>query len=166
VENALDNSSVTVFSFDASTKTFRAIEASEITSTMENENIAALALSLNAPNSTNAKSVFEFVKQNPSVLMIEVGRLTQAGLCESSLAANTDDIKILREWKKVAAELRKITQTGAEVVTPSTGDRRLSKSHRFSYGAQVAHMNGVQILPLAGCTRFYLPPPKLQPPSN
>jgi hypothetical protein len=104
-------------------------------------------LSVNTPN--------EFSDQNPDKLLLAIGRLEERGLRESWLTAK-EDSQNFPIWKKIAKELKTVTQAGAVAVNPATGAKSKLRTHRYTKGAKALEQEGMDILPVAGSAKLKL----------
>lgn len=102
------------------------------------------------PPDLSASSGLRFVEQNSDVLFLNIGRLSEKGLKESCLSTITDNFQAMKIWRKIASDLKKITDVGVIAVSSDTGIKVNAKNHRFSQGAKEFYENGVTILPIAG----------------
>lgn len=102
-------------------------------------------------------SSLAFMDSNPDCLILEIGRLTEAGLGESWLSARTSDAATAARWQLLAKRLRQITKAGALAVNPDTGATSRLRNHRYTDGALRLAQANVPILPGAGGTLIRLP---------
>src|SRR5207302_2996162 len=79
-----------------------------------------LAFTVGKP-SLPATSTLKFDDQNPDRLTIDLGRRTEKGLNESSLAARSFAPEIIAVWKQLAKRLKAMTVAGAVAVDKATG---------------------------------------------
>lgn len=100
--------------------------------------------------STDASTPNCFYDQNPGTIGLHIGRMTEQGLKESSLAFMSDDNEKIAIANKAASKLKKITKSGVIAVNPVNGGEANIRSHRYTEGAKDLYDEGVKILPLAG----------------
>ncbi|HEU5070309.1 MAG TPA: hypothetical protein VFV96_07840 [Verrucomicrobiae bacterium] len=139
---------------------FQAVElfGKHIEEAIRNGTFWRIAFTEFAPN-LPVETQKEFGEKNPKSLYLDVGRLTANGLGESWLACRTIDVQIPVAWKRVQAELRSITKSGATAMHPDGASIRV-RNHRFTPGAKLLNDNGVPMLPIAGTTMLKLGTPK------
>ncbi|NUQ76262.1 MAG: hypothetical protein HUU21_22205 [Polyangiaceae bacterium] len=101
-----------------------------------------------------ANSMNHFLDRNIDALILDIGRLNNAGLKESWLTARTNDKEALNTWRKLVKKLRAMTRAGAVAVDPKTGATTKLRAHRFSDGAKDLEVVGVPMLPVAGSARL------------
>ena len=106
--------------------------------------------------SMDASSPNNFYDLNPGTIGLHIGRMSEKGLKESSLAFMSDDKEKAALANKVASRLKKITKAGAIAVNPVNGAEANARSHRYTEGAKVLYDEGVKILPIAGNSFFKL----------
>lgn len=106
--------------------------------------------------SMDAISPNNFYDLNPGTIGLYVGRMTEQGLKESSLAFMSDDKEKTAIANKVASRLKKITKAGAIAINPANGAEANVRSHRYTEGAKALYDKGVKILPIAGNSFFKL----------
>lgn len=104
--------------------------------------------------SAEAPSPHEFLARNPECLVIDIGPRTEEGLRESMLSGSTDDVAVLKLWRKLLRETRNRTHGGATVVDPKTGARLPWPRSRHTVGAHELAAAGVPMLPVAGSVRY------------
>lgn len=121
---------------------------------LEDRAVCSFAVVDHEPAVDSIGSEYDFLLQNPATLLLEVGRLTDAGLRESCLSCKSVPAETYAKWKKVAAALRKITKAGAIARSPTTQATSRARDHRHTQGARRLAANGVPILPAAGTSRL------------
>ena len=99
----------------------------------------------------------EFRKLNPTALVLDVGQLSPSGLHESWLRAMSDDEASFSRWQRLVRDLRSVMLGGAVAVNPAGTASAEMKGHRFTPAVQLAHRNGLRILPAAGNSIIQLP---------
>ena len=92
----------------------------------------------------------EFYEKNPDGLRLLFYTRREAGVPESQLSADTTNTVAMAIWKKIAKRLKNLTETGAVLLHPTTGEGRLVQRHRFTPGAKAAEANGVPMLTIGG----------------
>lgn len=106
--------------------------------------------------SMDASSPNNFYDLNQGAIGLHIGRLTEQGLKESTLAFMSDDKEKAAIANKVASKLKKLTKAGAIAVNPVNGAEASARSHRYTEGAKALYHEGVKILPIAGNSFFKL----------
>jgi hypothetical protein len=119
------------------------------------EGVFRICLGLQPPI-LSVSSPYDFIVNNPDYLSIDVGKLSSDGLKESSMSGETNDLSLLRIWKKFARDLSKESSTGLWVVNPVSGDRGFYKNSRYTKGASELALKGVKLLPIAGWCYYEL----------
>lgn len=123
---------------------------------LELEDIRALIFTATEPN-LDASTPHQFAGINPDALVLEIGGLSDLGLCESWLWSNTRDKDLTRRWREVAKQLKASLLSGAIAVNPTTGESAPMKWHRFTQKAQEAYADGIAMRPVAGNSIIELP---------
>ena len=98
------------------------------------EGVFRICLGLQPPT-LPVSSAYDFLVKNPNYLSVDIGELNDSGLKESCMSGKTDNVALLRVWKKFARDLRKESSTGLWAVNPVTGDRGFYKNARYTKGA-------------------------------
>jgi hypothetical protein len=114
-----------------------------------------LALTLKPPVLEAAHGT-DFGDRNTHAMRLQIGRITNRGLAESSLSARTSDGETNRVWKEVAKRLKRITHSSALAVNPDTEAAVRDRNHRYTDGVKRLETNGITILPVAGGCVFRL----------
>lgn len=125
------------------------VEPARLGEIIADSSIRRLALTLSLPV-IGAKTLNRFLDQNPNAMLLDLGRLSDAGLKESWLTARTSEADALRAWKQIAGKLKETTRAGAVAVNPQTGASSKLKTHRCTAGARALQGQGVKMLPAAG----------------
>lgn len=125
------------------------VDKNALSVAMRDPIIRELALTLDPPTLREGTQL-DFHDDNPSALLLDIGRLSEQGLKESCLSVKTADERSLKVWRRIARRLRKITQTGAVATNPDTGATGRVANHRFTAGAKALDDKGVIMRPFAG----------------
>jgi hypothetical protein len=125
---------------------------------LENDhaNVKAIAFTVGEPVS-GFGTIHQFHKLNPDALAIEFGQARPAGLEESWLWATATNAEPMALWKHVAAQLRKVTTSGAVAENVRTGATTSLRSHRLTPGAIRLDARGVPLLSVAPDVRVHPP---------
>jgi hypothetical protein len=91
-----------------------------------------------------------FIKLNPDCLRLDIGQSAEDGLRQSWLSARTENREAIAIWRRVAAQLKRITHAGAIAVNPTTGASGFIGSYRYTTNAKVMAEGGLRMLPIAG----------------
>lgn len=106
--------------------------------------------------SMDASSPNHFYDLNPAAIGLHIGRLSEQGLGESTLAYMSDDKASAVIASKVASRLKKLTRSGVIAVNPVNGIEGSVRSHRYTSGAKKLYDKGIKMLPVAGHVFFKL----------
>ncbi len=129
------------------------IERAAVPAAVGDASVRRIVLTMTPPRIV-AGEMNAFLDHNPNALLLDVGRLSEAGLKESWLtarAATSEDPSI---WRKFAKIVRSATQTGVTAVNPETGATVKMREHRFTPGAERLERAGILMLPVAGVARL------------
>jgi hypothetical protein len=102
------------------------------------------------PPNLHARSMSEFHDRNEGMLVLDIGRLSEAGLCESCLACRTADSVTLAKWRRIASDLKKRTKSGVTGINRRNGVAVFYRSCRFSNGAAELEAAGTPMVPTQG----------------
>lgn len=135
----------------------RPIMASELEKTVLDKSVDRIVFSA-APFACHAGiDDGSFFDSNVDLLVLDIGKLTHAGLVESRLSARlTKDSCALASWRRFVDALRGVTSVGAAAISPRTGAVSQLRTHRFTKGAKDMELRGVAMLPTAGTVRLQL----------
>jgi hypothetical protein len=111
-------------------------------------------------------SAVEMMRRNPECLTLLVGRLTDAGLRESSITGYASDEASLRLWRRIVRRARSRMHRGASVYGVNTGALAGHPSHRHTPGAHALAERGVTMLALAGDNEYRFDDVRLSPPRS
>lgn len=98
-----------------------------------------------------------FLGYNLGSLVVDLGKMVNLSLQESSIGCKSENPDDLVFAKKAINLFRKITNTGAYVFNPEEDGDSFYKNHRYSQGAKDLYDKGYEIKPIAGCLRYKLP---------
>jgi hypothetical protein len=129
------------------------INTADLSIVLRDVEVRRVAFTLVSP-ALPARGMNEFLDRNPDAMLLDVGKVLDAGLQESWLTARTRDASTLGIWRKLSKRVLAATATGAIAVNPKTGATAPAKGHRFSTGAKAMDRAGVPMLPAAGTARF------------
>lgn len=104
-----------------------------------------------------ANTVYDFVKDNPGTLTIELGNFSDQELTGSWMAAMSDDKVTMDRWRQLAGHFRKSMKTGADARNPASGDTDIARGHYFSSGAAEFYRNGGKLLLWPGKNLLEIP---------
>jgi hypothetical protein len=105
---------------------------------------------LTAPANINCESKADFEDKNRDDLTLDVGRLTEAGLAESWLAARTEDVPALAIWRSIVKDLKSETLAGVTAINRQNGISAYYPADRYSPAAAAMEANQIPMLPLVG----------------
>ena len=113
---------------------------------------ARIVFSLNEFNLCNTERPHLFLENNPNLLSITIGEETETFLKESWLSSLKilNDENILKIWKKIERELKKLLVSGGYSVFEPTEKKKFEKSLRYTIGAKKSFEKGLKILPYSG----------------
>ncbi len=123
------------------------------------DNLNRFYLGMTTPE-LEASSQGEFCDKNPSMMVLDIGKLTDKWLKQSTFQVWSDDEKTLKVARSIAREIKKQTKAGVGVLNPTTGDTGYNRVKRFTEEAKKLYLKGIKILPVAGGVEFLLDAPK------
>ncbi|MER5227895.1 hypothetical protein [Streptomyces flaveus] len=125
----------------------RAVVPSELGDLLENQlsEISRISLSLH-PLELDVDSSLGYMKHNPGILTILLGKQEGGVIGESFLAAVTDSEEQLKAWKRVRSLAVKSTSKGAWILNRETGARQRSDSHRYTAKVREIADSGVRVI--------------------
>lgn len=104
----------------------------------------------------------EFCDKNPSIITLDIGKLTKNWLKQSTFLAESNEDSFLKVARAIARKFKKVTTAGAGVVSPHTGHCGYDRNIRHTKKARDYYSQGVKMLPFAGGVEFLLDTPKPQ----
>ena len=93
---------------------------------------------------------WDFIKKNPDCLSLQIGKIRDGKLTESFLSAETNDPDLLKQWRRIARKLKKLTITGGWVINPLAKTKGFYKDIRYTKAAKELYEAGVIIKPSGG----------------
>ena len=112
-------------------------------------NVQTLVLTLQ-PAALPAATMGVLLDNNPGALLLDLGRLTKAGLEESCLAARALTPKQAEAWRPLVRSLKAHTKAGAVAHNPDTGASVHLRAHRYTEGAMRLNNSGVRMVAAGG----------------
>lgn len=125
------------------------VQSNEVSDVVRNSEIDRVVL-LTAPAYVNCDTKAEFENKNRDDLALDVGRLTEAGLAESWLAARTEDVSALKIWRSIVKDLKSETLAGVTAINRHNGIAAYYPADRYSPAAAAMEANQIPMLPLVG----------------
>jgi hypothetical protein len=110
----------------------------------------------NADINMSANSGFEFMKNNPDCLVMNIGKYSENCIRESSLSAITEDSGILKMWKSIVKNLDRHLIKGAWVLGPNAGSKEYLKNQRYTGTVKALAAKGMKLLPVAGNNEYVI----------
>lgn len=107
--------------------------------------ISRISLSLH-PLELDVDSSLSYVKRNPGILTILLGKQSSDFIGESFLAAVTESEEQLKVWRKVRSFASKSTSKGVWILNRKTGARQRSDSHRYTPKVREMAASGVRVV--------------------
>lgn len=98
-----------------------------------------------------------FLDFNMGSTIVNIGKMTDSSLQETSISCKSENPDDLEFTKKAINLFRKITKTGAYAFKPGEDGELFYKNHRYSQGAKDLYDKGYEIKPIAGSIRHRLP---------
>ena len=126
----------------------RLLDLTNINEAFRSSGNRRIYLTLNKPEPCLSSEDVEAKVSNP--LILDVGRLDQNRLHQSWLACRVFDEGVLKVWKKVAKQLKDLTDEGITATNRENGVSQYYKSFRHTEGARRLQDEGVEIIPIQG----------------
>jgi hypothetical protein len=98
-----------------------------------------------------------FLGYNLGSIVVDIGKMANLSLQESSIGCKSKSPDDLAFAKKAINLFTKITKTGAYAFKPGENEEFFYKNHRYSQGAKELYDKGYEIKPIAGSVRYKLP---------
>ena len=127
----------------------REVQPVDIPAMVREKAFDRLSLILSPPDLT-LKYQSDFDETHFDQLALYVGRLSEDGLGESWIAGDTDNADAMRVWRRIAKDLKKMTNAGVTATNRHNGVSAFYKSHRYTEGAKTLESQGVYMIPFQG----------------
>ncbi|MDD2377027.1 MAG: hypothetical protein PHD15_05725 [Clostridia bacterium] len=101
--------------------------------------------SISRPNEIPNKYI-KFLDNNKNSLVFHIGEKKNNILVESDIGTITQDIEILKLWKKIINKYKKTLLKGAWVINTKIGRKDFDKNHYYTAKAQKAFQDGLQMV--------------------
>ena len=93
---------------------------------------------------------------NPDCMVLVVGSLSDKGLRESALGANSSNLAAIAAWRKILGRIRRQLLRGAVLVSWNDDGRYPKPNHRYTSGALALCSAGTAMLAFAGSNTYEL----------
>lgn len=98
----------------------------------------------------------DFFGVNKNCILVEIGRLSENGLKQSAISTMTNDEFTYDFAKKIIRRLKSITKAGVATVNTESGARAVSRTFRYTVGAEKLQNEQILMLAYAGGNKHVL----------